>query len=56
MSSLKIKEIELDSGFEGWGCYLIVMYYLLMCDTNTIVEKFRVILLAKVNVERWGLF
>ena len=47
---------EIDGGFEGWGCYLMVIYFLVMCGKYTIVEKFRENLVDKVNVERWGLF
>ena len=52
---------ELYGGFwwllEGWGCYLIVICFLLMlCGKYSIVEKFRVNFVGKVNVERWSLF
>ena len=53
----------IDGGFEwygwllrGWDCYLIVICFVLMLfDKYTIVEKFRVNLVGKVNIERWGL-
>ena len=50
-----IKEIDGGFGWQlgGWGCYLMVICFLLMlCDKYTIVEKFRVNLLGKVNVKR----
>ena len=55
----KIKEIYGGFGrqLNAWGCYLIVICFLLMLyGKYTIVEKFRVNLVDKVNVERWGLF
>ena len=32
------------------------MFLLMLCDKYTIVEKFRVNLVGKMNVEFWGLF
>ena len=50
----KLKKLikELDGGFgwqlKGWGCYLIVICFLLMCGKYTILEKYRVNLVGNV--------
>ena len=47
---------DLSGMGDSWAVGIVICFVLMLCSKYTIVEKFRVNLVGKVKVERWGLF